>query len=341
MKVFNCALLFFVGSASAFTTTTRTTIHSNNNVFKMANTQIEKEEIIVDDFGRIIQYSEPPSSNPTTTITTPMESSSTVEIQNNNVTPKPPSTEPLSVMSSTTEQTTEKKPSREQEQAPRPSVMATPSVVMAATKSSPKIMSMSMPFMERPIALDGTLAGDVGFDPIGFAKTNKDLLNYREAEIKHARLAMLAAAGWPLSELWDKKLAAAFSLPSMLGDDDRAPSPLNGGLDKISIKYWIACLLLASAVDIFGIFQKSNDNYFPGNLGFDPLGLYPKDEAGKKEMQLKEIKNGRLAMLAVTGFAVQEFTSKLGVVDETPVFFKPIGEVMKNYATNAVNNGYY
>jgi hypothetical protein len=47
--------------------------------------------------------------------------------------------------------------------------------------------------MERPAALDGTLAGDVGFDPLGFAKSKNDLMNYREAEIKHARLAMLAA----------------------------------------------------------------------------------------------------------------------------------------------------
>ena len=45
---------------------------------------------------------------------------------------------------------------------------------------------------------------DVGFDPLGFAKNKEDLLNYREAEIKHARLAMLAAAGWPLSELFGK-----------------------------------------------------------------------------------------------------------------------------------------
>ena len=52
-------------------------------------------------------------------------------------------------------------------------------------------MSMSLPFMPRPTALKGTLAGDVGFDPFGFAKSEADLMNYREAEVKHARLAML------------------------------------------------------------------------------------------------------------------------------------------------------
>ena len=54
-------------------------------------------------------------------------------------------------------------------------------------------MSQSMPFMQRPAALTGELAGDVGFDPLGFAKTEEDLMNYREAEIKHARLAMLVS----------------------------------------------------------------------------------------------------------------------------------------------------
>ncbi|KAG7338220.1 chlorophyll A-B binding protein [Nitzschia inconspicua] len=38
-------------------------------------------------------------------------------------------------------------------------------------------------------------------------------------------------------------------------------------------------------------------DYFPGNLNFDPLGLYPKDKKGQLEMQAKEIRNGRLARL--------------------------------------------
>ena len=54
-------------------------------------------------------------------------------------------------------------------------------------------MSMSLPFLVRPAALTGELAGDVGFDPFGFAKSKEDLMNYREAEIKHRRLAMLVS----------------------------------------------------------------------------------------------------------------------------------------------------
>ena len=36
----------------------------------------------------------------------------------------------------------------------------------------------------------------------------------REAEVKHARLAMLAAAGWPLSELLDGPLSTRYATQS-------------------------------------------------------------------------------------------------------------------------------
>ena len=199
-------------------------------------------------------------------------------------------------------------------------------------------MSMSLPFMKRPAALTGALAGDVGFDPIGFAKTEGDLMNYREAEIKHARLAMLAAAGWPISEVFDKKIATAFGMSPLLDASDRAPSVLNGGLGKVSPIYWVCVLGLAAAIDVLGTIQskEAGADYTPGNLGFDPLGVYPKNEEGKMWMQTAEIKNGRLAMIAVFGFAIQEFVSKVGVVDETPFFFFPVVETFKMYT----NSGY-
>lgn len=147
-----------------------------------------------------------------------------------------------------------------------------------------------------------------------------------------------AAAGWPISELFDRKIANFIGATPVVDASDRAPSVLNGGLGKISPVYWVVCLLFAAAVDVYGISRsKSNDpNYVPGNLGFDPLGLYPKDEAGQMRMQLAELKNGRLGMIAITAFAVQEFVYSLGVVDETPLFFKPIGGVLRDYA----NSGY-
>jgi len=197
-------------------------------------------------------------------------------------------------------------------------------------------MSQSIPFMAQPAGLTGALAGDVGFDPLGFAKTEADLMNYREAEVKHARLAMLAAAGWPLSEVFDRKIAASLGMDPLLDGSDRVPSLLNGGLGKISPLYWIGCIVLAAGIDWMGMLKSKNpsQDYLPGDFGLR-LG-YPSDDEGKKWMQTAEIKNGRLAMIAVFGFAIQEFVSKQGVVDETPFFFFPIIETLHKYA----NSGY-
>jgi hypothetical protein len=104
----------------------------------------------------------------------------------------------------------------------------------------------------------------------------------REAEIKHARLAMLAAVGWPISELWHKNIASVFGLQSILASNDKAPSLLNGGLSNV----WATAILMMSII-IGGILEGKAMNsgeifwgadkpvgYVPGNYGFDPLNLY-------------------------------------------------------------------
>lgn len=152
-----------------------------------------------------------------------------------------------------------------------------------------------------------------------------------------SKLLIQAAAGWPLSELFDRKLASVIGAPAVVDSTDRAPSLLNGGLGKVSPIYWVVCLALASAIDLYGINQKKNNpNYTPGNLGFDPLGMYPKDIMGQERMQLAELKNGRLAMIAITAFAFQEFVNQAAVVDSTAFFFKPFNVVTQEYA----NSGY-
>ena len=57
-----------------------------------------------------------------------------------------------------------------------------------------------------------------------------------------------------------------------------------------------------------------NEDYYPGDVGFDPLGLKPTDPAEFAEMQTKELQNGRLAMLAAAGFLAQE------LVNEQPIW---------------------
>ena len=57
-----------------------------------------------------------------------------------------------------------------------------------------------------------------------------------------------------------------------------------------------------------------NDGYYPGDLGFDPLGLKPTDAKEFSEMQDGELNNGRLAMIAALGMCVQEQVSGEGIL---------------------------
>jgi hypothetical protein len=194
-------------------------------------------------------------------------------------------------------------------------------------KSGEGDMSKSLPFASRPKLLDGSLAGDVGFDPFGFAGADKvSLLYMREAEIKHSRLAMLAVVGWPLAELFDKPIADAAGLPNLLTKSGESPSFLNGGLEKIDVAYWIAVAALAGIVELESakMGEEKGKDYIPGDCNFDPLGLFPKDKEGQKQMMTREIKHGRISMMAILGFAIQEAVYGIPVVQETPFFFSPL-----------------
>merc|ERR1719326_56128 len=68
--------------------------------------------------------------------------------------------------------------------------------------------SAALPFLKRPPALDGSMVGDVGFDPLGISTTITELggdLNYvREAELMHGRQAMLACVGMVFPAIFGK-----------------------------------------------------------------------------------------------------------------------------------------
>ena len=156
---------------------------------------------------------------------------------------------------------------------------------------------------------DGRLAGDVGFDPLKLADSSSTLAWYREAEIKHARIGMLAALGWPVAEKLNGPLSEALGQPSLLTDDGRVPSIVNGGLGSVNAVYWAAALALAVAAESsyldaqLGVGMKRTD-YEPGMLGFDPLGM------DSKITRNAEIWLGRVGMMAVVGYAFEESLTK-------------------------------
>jgi hypothetical protein len=200
------------------------------------------------------------------------------------------------------------------------------------------------PTSRKSVVGDNAIVGDKGFDPLGFADSTNKLRIYREAELKHGRLAMLAALGWPVSEALDKPIAKLLGVSPLLTSTGEAPSVLNGGLENIPPLYFPAVFVMSAlieayaariskragfratlaalgaekltGVDIDGDGQVGSPtmlddgNYLPGDLGFDPLKLYKGSDQDKRTMQLKELNNGRLAMIAITGYAVSEFATK-------------------------------
>jgi len=193
-------------------------------------------------------------------------------------------------------------------------------------------MSIAVPFLKRPSKLDGAHAGDVGFDPLGFSESN-DLYIMMEAEIRHARLAMLAAVGWPLSELYG---------PNWLlhGPNHVAPSVLNGfdplsflavltlfgGFSFFEYKTALRCvndkkLGIKHAEDMANVWSYG----VPGDYNFDPLNLYSMlgDTAdGRKAMRELEIAHGRSAMLGISAFAAMEALTGKPIVANN-LFFEP------------------
>ena len=187
--------------------------------------------------------------------------------------------------------------------------------------------SPSLPFLARPAHLDGTLPGDRGFDPFNFSSDMNSLQWQRRAEIKHARLAMLAAVGWPIAELAHKSIASSFDLPSMLASADRVPSVLNDGLAHAGNPFfWIAAIAAASAIEME---ESVNEARGVFKLDAADISFGGKSAEGRHYMEEGELFNGRLAMLAVTGFAIQEAFLNSAVVDQIPIFFKPMNVVFE------------
>ena len=155
-------------------------------------------------------------------------------------------------------------------------------------------MSKSVPFIVAPKNTEGWV-GDVGFDPLGFSD-NFDMKWLREAEIKHGRTSMLACLGFVMQEYW--------TLPGYVHVDDSnlAPSVV-GASPMLQIILWMGVLEFwtnKGNVTMETMFE--DPERVPGDFGFDPMGLsVGKSQEEKDSMALKELKNGRLAMLAIGG----------------------------------------
>jgi hypothetical protein len=165
--------------------------------------------------------------------------------------------------------------------------------------AAPYKASESLPFLEYPPNLAGYV-GDVGFDPFRFSDfLPMDFL--REAELKHSRMCMLAVVGfaavdnglrvYPTPELYQ-------GLTAVTAHDALVKQ---GAMSQLFL--WIGFAEIFSSVATIQMLTGSGRK--PGDFGFDPLGFMKGSDEKKETLALKEITNGRLAMMAFSGMVTQ------------------------------------
>jgi hypothetical protein len=168
------------------------------------------------------------------------------------------------------------------------------------------------------------MAGAIGpfglFDPLGLAEKADEntLKRYREAELTHGRVGMLAVIGFLVGE---KVEGSSFLF------DASIKGPAINHLAQVPAPFWGVLAIGIAKVELdraqygwvpprdAGDVGMLRDDYTPGDIGFDPLGLKPTDMDELETLQSKEISNGRLAMLAAVGFMAQELVDGKGILE--------------------------
>jgi hypothetical protein len=160
--------------------------------------------------------------------------------------------------------------------------------------------SPALPFLPYPENCKGYV-GDVGFDPFRFSDfVPVDFL--REAELKHGRICMLAYVGFTAVDMGARiyPLPEAYAGLSAVTAHD--PLVANGAMGQIFL--WCSVLEVVSTMGVMQMMGGSGRK--AGDFGFDPLGFKNnKTPEQLEEMELKELTNGRLAMMAFSGVVTQ------------------------------------
>jgi len=192
--------------------------------------------------------------------------------------------------------------------------------------------SEALPWLPRPVNLDGTMVGDVGFDPFYLSSIQKNFAGFiqppqwedqsagiptlywmREAELKHSRVAMLAWFGWVAT---DGGFGVTLRFPGDIYSVVNIPTAYeahNVLIEQGSMSFLLLAVgfveFCTSAV-LVEVSKGENDRE-AGDFGLDPLNfLMDKSVEDVNRMKLRELLNGRLAMLAFGGIATQAALSE-------------------------------
>jgi len=172
-------------------------------------------------------------------------------------------------------------------------------------------LSLALPWAPIPEGLsnnpfDAKYAGDVGFDPLGFASNKRLLPWYREAELAHGRCCMLATLGFSIQTTGAKFEPFITRFPTSSTDCLKAAT-------QVPIVGWLQILAVITLSELWryeNVISKYDQGVKPGDLGWNPKAPVksprPKwfgptfsvaySERDFQLLQLREIKHARLAM---------------------------------------------
>lgn len=165
----------------------------------------------------------------------------------------------------------------------------------------------NQPLMANKPIIVGSTKPIENFDPLNFGKNEEKLVFYREAELKHGRLGMVAASLIPIIE-------------------QNTHTPAIYEFNKLPETTQIAVVSAMFVTEFASMFRgwknpfegnganffKLREDYQPGDVGF-ALSANLNTAQGKYLMN-KELNNGRLAMIATLGMMAQE------LVTNKPIF---------------------
>jgi light-harvesting complex I chlorophyll a/b binding protein 1 len=184
------------------------------------------------------------------------------------------------------------------------------SVVVKNTATSAGKKAAKSKSTEFCYGLPGNTAPMGDFDPFGFTKGKSEdvIRRYREAELTHGRVAMLASVGFVTAENFNPFFDGTIKGPAAFHFQQLPPT------------FWAFVLALIAVAEYLRLnkgwvdpgekkYFTLKEDYDMGALGWDPLSLKSQDKAELDIMKTKELNHGRLAMFGILGEVAQELVS--------------------------------
>ena len=135
------------------------------------------------------------------------------------------------------------------------------------------------------------------FDPFQLSEDDTRLVFYREAELKHGRIAMIASTTIPLVEQFTHK--------ACIHEFDNLPTNV-----KLLI---VGTMFMSEFSSMFRGWENPTEKpftlrpyYQPGDYDFNTIDLTTENSG---ELLDKELNNGRLAMIGALGMITQELVT--------------------------------